>query len=127
MIREELHYTAEHEWVLAAGADLVRIGITDYAQNQLGDVVFVELPDVGTAVKAGDAFGEVESTKSRSDLVAPVTGEVVAVNADLAEQPELVNSDPYGTGWMLELRVDGRSEDAVVELLDAAGYAKTIA
>jgi glycine cleavage system H protein len=127
MIRDELHYTPEHHWVLATGADLVRVGVTDYAQNQLGDVVAVELPDVGTAVRAGDVFGEVESTKSRSDVVAPVTGEVVVVNTDLAEQPELVNADPYGAGWMLELRVDGRTEDAVLDLLDAAGYAKSIA
>jgi glycine cleavage system H protein len=127
MIPEELHYTAEHEWARPAGTDLVRIGITDYAQNQLGDVVFVELPDVGTTVRAGEAFGEVESTKSRSDLIAPVTGQVAAVNTELTDRPELVNTDPYGIGWMLELRVEGRAEESVAGLLDAAGYSRAIA
>ena len=98
-----LRYTAEHEWVRADG-DTVRVGITSFAQEALGDVVYVSLPTVGDAVAAGDTCGEVESTKSVSDLYAPVSGEVTAVNAALDATPELVNSDPYGEGWMYELR-----------------------
>ncbi|MBO0839625.1 MAG: glycine cleavage system protein GcvH [Sciscionella sp.] len=120
MTPEDLKYTAEHEWIARTGADSVRIGITDFAQNQLGDVVFVQLPDVGEQVTAGQALGEVESTKSVSDVYAPLDGEVIARNETLDERPELVNSDPYGEGWMLELRL---SDPAAVEkLLDAAGY-----
>ena len=98
-----LRYTAEHEWVRADG-DTLRVGITSFAQEALGDVVYVSLPAVGDAVVAGDTCGEVESTKSVSDLYAPVSGEVTAVNAALDATPELVNSDPYGEGWMYELR-----------------------
>ena len=98
-----LRYTAEHEWLRTEG-DTVRIGITSFAQEALGDVVFVSLPAVGDSVSAGDTCGEVESTKSVSDLYAPVTGEVTAVNPALDATPELVNTDPYGEGWMYEMR-----------------------
>lgn len=122
-IPPELTYTAEHEWVQRVGDDTVRVGITDFAQSSLGDVVFVQLPDVGTDVTAGDSFGEVESTKSVSDLYSPVTAKVVAVNGDLEGSPQLVNSDPYGEGWLVELQADA---DALAgelgALLDADGY-----
>ena len=123
MVPEGLQYTAEHEWISssdAAGADTVRVGITDHAQEQLGDVVFVQLPDVGATVTAGDPLAEVESTKSVSEIYAPLAGEVTAVNPSLTDAPELVNSDPYGSGWMFELRLaDPATRE---ELLDAAGY-----
>jgi glycine cleavage system H protein len=122
-IPPDLSYTAEHEWVLRTGDDTVRVGITDYAQSALGDVVFVQLPDVGADVTAGESFGEVESTKSVSDLFAPVSAKVVAVNEDLDGSPELVNSDPDGAGWLVDLRVEaGSLEDALGTLLDADGY-----
>ena len=126
MVPEGLQYTSEHEWVVDArgasssGDAVVRIGITDYAQDQLGDVVFVQLPEVGATVSAGDPVSEVESTKSVSEIYAPLSGEVTAVNDALSENPELVNSDPYGSGWMLELRLDDRSD--LDDLLDADGY-----
>ena len=103
-IPADLRYTPEHEWVRVTGDGTVRVGITDFAQSSLGDVVFVQLPDVGSEVAAGESFGEVESTKSVSDLYAPVTAKVIAVNGDLESNPQLVNSDPYGQGWLLELR-----------------------
>lgn len=118
MVPDDLQYTAEHEWVQERDGGLVRVGITDHAQRQLGDVVFVQLPEVGATLAAGDAMGEVESTKSVSELFAPVGGEVTAVNAALEADPGLVNSGPYDDGWMVELRPVG---DAT-ELLDAAGY-----
>jgi glycine cleavage system H protein len=122
-IPADLSYTEEHEWVQRTGDDTVRVGITDYAQAALGDVVFVQLPDVGTEVTAGESFGEVESTKSVSDLYAPVTAKVVAVNGDLEGSPQLVNSDPYGEGWLVDLQVDAASLDAGLDgLLDADGY-----
>jgi glycine cleavage system H protein len=126
-IPAELSYTAEHEWVLRTGADTVRVGITDFAQDALGDVVFVQLPDVGTEVTAGEAFGEVESTKSGSDLFAPITATVAAVNGELDGDPQLVNSDPYGQGWLLELRVDGDTlDEGLAALLDADAYRGTL-
>lgn len=119
MIPEDLRYTTDHEWVRTEG-DVVRVGVTDYAQDALGDIVFVTLPDVGAQVSAGDACGEVESTKSVSDLYAPLTGTVVERNEALDASPELVNSDPYGEGWMLAIRPqDAGAADA---LLDAAAY-----
>ncbi len=122
-IPADLSYTAEHEWVRRTGDDTVRVGITDFAQSALGDVVFVQLPDVGADVAAGDSFGEVESTKSVSDLYAPVTAKVVAVNGDLEGDPQLVNSDPYGAGWLVEFQVETGALEAVLgELLDADGY-----
>ena len=127
-IPADLRYTAEHEWVRRAGDDAVRVGITDFAQSSLGDVVFVQLPAVGTALTAGETFGEVESTKSVSDLYAPVSGTVVAVNGDLEGNPQLVNSDPYGQGWLLELQADGDTlETGLGALLDADGYRETLA
>jgi glycine cleavage system H protein len=126
-IPAELHYTAEHEWVLRTGADTVRVGITDFAQDALGDVVFVQLPDVGTEVTAGEAFGEVESTKSVSDLFAPLTATVAAVNGELDGDPQLVNADPYGQGWLLELRADGDTlDEGLAALLDADAYRGTL-
>jgi len=118
-VPEELRYSSDHEWARREG-DRVRIGITDYAQDALGDVVFVQLPDVGTVVKAGDAFGEIESTKSVSDIYAPVSGAVVAVNDALTSEPELVNRDPYGDGWLCEIEMSDASE--LDGLLDAAAY-----
>jgi glycine cleavage system H protein len=126
-IPAELYYTEEHEWVQRTGDDTVRVGITDYAQSALGDVVFVQLPDVGTEVTAGESFGEVESTKSVSDLYAPISAKVVAVNGDLEANPQVVNSDPYGDGWLIDLQIDGSSlEDALAGLLDADGYRATV-
>ena len=122
-IPADLHYTEEHEWVQRTGDDTVRVGITDYAQSALGDVVFVQLPDVGAEVTAGESFGEVESTKSVSDLYAPVTAKVIAVNGDLEGTPQLVNSDPYGEGWLVELQADAAAlADGLRVLLDADGY-----
>ncbi|RBM22603.1 glycine cleavage system protein GcvH [Prauserella sp. PE36] len=117
---EELRYTEEHEWVAVRGGETVRVGITEYAQDQLGDVVFVDLPEVGRQVDAGDVFGEVESTKSVSELFAPLDGEIVAVNDAVSESPELINSDPYGEGWLIEIRLDDAS--TVEGLLDAEAY-----
>jgi glycine cleavage system H protein len=126
-IPPELHYTAEHEWVLRTETCTVRVGITDFAQSSLGDVVFVQLPEVGAEVTAGESFGEVESTKSVSDLYAPVSAKVVAVNSDLDANPQLVNSEPYGQGWLVELSADaGTLDDGIATLLDAEGYRQTI-
>jgi glycine cleavage system H protein len=126
-IPADLYYTEEHEGVQKTGDDTVRVGITDYAQSALGDVVFVQLPDVGAEVTAGESFGEVESTKSVSDLYAPVSAKVVAVNGDLEGNPQLVNSDPYGDGWLLELQVDAAAlADGLAALLDADGYRATV-
>ena len=120
MYPEDLKYTAEHEWVKADGEGPVRVGITDFAQDALGDIVYVQLPDVGSTVRAGDACGELESTKSVSDLFAPVNGTVTAVNEALADQPDLVNSDPYGEGWLLDIEVEDAAE--VEALMDAETY-----
>jgi len=126
-IPADLRYTAEHEWVRRTGEDTVRVGITDFAQSSLGDVVFVQLPAVGNQVSAGDSFGEVESTKSVSDLYAPVTATVAAVNPELVGDPGLVNSDPYGGGWLLELRADSEDLDREwAALLDADAYRQTV-
>jgi glycine cleavage system H protein len=115
-----LLYTTDHEWVDARGGT-IRIGITDYAQDALGDVVYVALPTVGTAYRAGDSLGEIESTKSVSDIYAPVIGTVVAVNPLLADQPELINSDPYGDGWICEIELS--EPDQLATLLTEADYA----
>ncbi|GAA1204210.1 glycine cleavage system protein GcvH [Pseudonocardia alaniniphila] len=121
MIPEDLRYTEAHEWVRDLGDGVVRIGITDHAQSQLGDVVFVQLPAVGDTVTAGAAVGEVESTKSVSDIYAPVSGTVVAVNDSLENSPELINSGPYQAGWMMDVRL---ADDAAAlgDLLDATAY-----
>lgn len=119
MYPEDLKYTAEHEWV-KAGEGPARVGITDFAQDALGDIVFVQLPEVGAVVRAGDSCGELESTKSVSDLFAPVNGTVRAVNEALADQPDLVNTDPYGEGWLLDIDVD--DDEEVAALMDADTY-----
>jgi glycine cleavage system H protein len=123
----ELHYTAEHEWVRLDG-DMASIGITDYAQKALGDVVYVSLPSAGTPVAAGEPCGEVESTKSVSDIYSPVDGEVAEVNEELNDDPALVNADPYGAGWLFRVRVAGGeqaggmlSADEYAELTKDAG------
>lgn len=121
MVPEQLRYTAEHEWAVAAG-DRVRVGITHYAQDALGDIVFLTLPEVGAQFAAGDAVGEVESTKSVSEIYAPVSGTVVAVNDAAVAAPEVLNDDPYGDGWLLELAPS--EPDALSGLLDAARYRK---
>lgn len=122
MIPDDLRYTAEHEWVREPGEaeGSLRIGITDYAQDQLGDIVYVQLPEVGLPITAGEPIGELESTKSVSDVYAPVSGEVVARNEALDDAPELVNSDPYGAGWLFEV-VPSKSTE-LDELLDAVAY-----
>ena len=118
-VPDDLRYSVDHEWVRVEG-DVVRIGITDYAQDALGDVVYVQVPAVGTSVVAGQSFSEVESTKSVSDIYAPVSGTVVAVNDDLAAGPDVLNSDPYGAGWICEIEM---SDPADLDgLLDAIGY-----
>lgn len=117
---QDLRYTAEHEWVRAGSEGVVRIGITDFAQDALGDVVYVSLPSVGDTLGAGDSSGEVESTKSVSDLYAPLAGQVVAVNEALATTPELVNSDPYGQGWMYDVLLS--EAGAAESLLDLEAY-----
>jgi glycine cleavage system H protein len=117
---DDLRYTAEHEWVQQREDGVVRVGITAYAQDALGDVVFVTLPEDGTPVAPGQACGEVESTKSVSDIFAPITGTVTARNAALDANPELVNSSPYGEGWMFEVRPDDPA--SVDSLLDAESY-----
>lgn len=117
-VPEDLSFTDQHEWIVATGEGTVRFGITDYAQDALGDIVYIDLPKVGQALTAGQSCGEVESTKSVSEIYAPVSGEVIGVNAALADAPETVNSDPYAEGWMVEVRVEGESE----QILDAAAY-----
>ena len=124
-IPESLHYTKEHEYVKATDdASVVVVGITDYAQGELGDVVYVELPKVGAKLNAHDVFGTIEAVKAVSELYSPLAGEVVEVNARLDGEPALVNSDPYGDGWMIKLRVAGGADRSA--LLDAAAYAKLI-
>jgi glycine cleavage system H protein len=115
-VPEELQYTKSHEWVRTEG-DTATIGITDHAQDELGDVVFVELPEVGTTFDAGDSFGTVESVKAVSDLYTPVGGEVVEVNEALNDQPEKINEDPYGEGWIVKLSVSDEGD-----LLSASDY-----
>jgi glycine cleavage system H protein len=119
LIPEDLRYTTEHEWV-APGTPAVKVGITQFAQDALGDIVFVQLPDAGTEVEAGQAFGEVESTKSVSEIYAPFTGTVVSRNDQLADQPELINTDPYGAGWLVQ--IEPSDPAAIDDLLDAAAY-----
>lgn len=119
-IPTDLRYTKEHEWARREEDDLVRVGITDWAQGQLGDVVYVDLPATNAVVSTGQPFGEVESTKSVSDLYAPMSGTVVERNEELDERPELVNEDPYGDGWLVAIKPDDPA--AIDELLDAAGY-----
>jgi glycine cleavage system H protein len=122
---EDRRYTDQHEWALVQDSDgegtVLRVGITDHAQDALGDIVFVQLPSVGDEVSPGTPMGEVESTKSVSDVYAPVTGVVTAVNDALGDAPETINADPYGAGWLVDIRVGGNG-DPTAELLDAAAY-----
>jgi glycine cleavage system H protein len=122
IVPDELRYTAEHEWVAIDGT-VASVGITDYAQNSLGDVVYVSIPAAGTAVTAGEPCGEVESTKSVSDIYSPVDGEVIEANPEIEDDPGLVNSDPYGAGWLMRIRLadDGPQAD---DLLTAEQYAE---
>jgi glycine cleavage system H protein len=120
VIPEDLRYTAQHEWVAGDGSGPVRVGITHFAQDALGDIVYVQLPEEGSAVQAGEPLGEVESTKSVSEIYAPLSGTVVARNATLADEPELINAEPYAAGWLLEITPDDPA--AVAALLDAAAY-----
>ncbi|MGH3444167.1 MAG: glycine cleavage system protein GcvH [Nocardioidaceae bacterium] len=129
MYPEDLKYTPEHEWVRSPGspgsdASTVRVGITDYAQDALGDIVYVSLPEADAEIAAGAAVGELESTKSVSDVYAPLSGTVVARNESLESSPELVNSDPYGEGWLLEIRLS--DPEAIGTLMDAAAYQASI-
>lgn len=131
MPAEDLTYTAEHEWIAVVGSGddaVLRVGITAYAQEALGDIVFVTLPAVGTELTAGQSLGEVESTKSVSDVYAPVAGTITAVNEQLDASPELVNADPFGEGWMIEIKPSAGVEQALATegLLDAAGYAALV-
>jgi glycine cleavage system H protein len=123
-IPDELRYSSDHEWASSEDGGRVRVGITDYAQDALGDVVYVELPAVGSKVTAGESFGEIESTKSVSDLYAPVSGTVVEVNTDLADGPDRINSDPYGEGWICVIEPDDST--ALESLLDAGAYQRLI-
>jgi glycine cleavage system H protein len=117
---EDLKYTKEHEWARDEGSGRVRVGITDYAQDALGDVVYVDVPETGTEVRGGEPFGEVESTKSVSDVYAPVSGTVIERNGALEEHPELVNQDPYGDGWMIA--IEAADPAALDQLMDADAY-----
>jgi glycine cleavage system H protein len=123
---DDRRYTDQHEWALVQGTDgtstVVRIGITDHAQDALGDIVFVQLPEVGAEVAPGTAIGEVESTKSVSDFYAPVPGVVAAVNERLTDAPETINADPYGAGWLVDIAVPGEGGDPIGQLLDADAY-----
>ena len=122
---DDRRYTDQHEWALVQGDDggatVVRVGLTDHAQDALGDIVYVQLPEVGEEVAPGNAIGEVESTKSVSDVYSPVSGVVAAVNERLADAPETINADPYGEGWLVEIRVEGEG-DPTEALLDAEAY-----
>lgn len=126
VIPEDLLYTKEHEWVKVVGERLVRVGITDYAQKSLKDIVFASLPEVGSEVKQGDVLGSVESVKAVSDVYSPVTGKVVRVNERLREEPELINKSPYDEGWIAELEVVSFEEDRR-SLLSADEYRRTVA
>lgn len=123
-IPSELKYTASHEWVRSEGNGIYTVGITEHAQGLLGDMVFVELPEVGETVATGDDVAVAESVKAASDIYAPITGEVVEVNEDLEDAPELVNSDAFGDGWMFKIQIEDESE--VESLLDAEGYENSI-
>ena len=117
---QELKYTSEHEWAAVEDGDRVRVGITDFAQDALGDVVYVEVPEEGTDVRAGEPFGEVESTKSVSDIFSPVSGRVLERNALLSDSPELVNEDPYGRGWLVVIQMNDAGD--LESLMDAEAY-----
>ena len=121
----ELKYAASHEWIRDEGNGIYTVGISEHAQELLGDMVFVDLPDVGDNVSAGDDVAVAESVKAASDIYAPIAGEIVAVNEELEDSPELVNSDPYGDGWLFKIKIDDDSD--LANLLDADGYSESIA
>jgi glycine cleavage system H protein len=121
-VKDQLLYSKEHEWVEVIGDHAIRIGITDFAQSQLGDIVFVELPEIGTEVLSEASLGNIESVKTVSDLYAPVSGVVTKVNTILLDQPETVNSDPFGDGWMVELKIDESTKETLSKLLSADQY-----
>lgn len=122
-IPAELKYTEEHEWARKEGGQIV-VGITDYAQSELGDVVYLDLPAVGTHFKQNDAFGSIEAVKAASDLYMPISGDIVAVNTALTDAPETINADPYGEGWMVKIKIE--REDEFTSLLDAGKYKEHI-
>jgi glycine cleavage system H protein len=122
-VKEGLYYTEEHEWAEPTGAGTVRIGITDFAQNQLGDIVFVEFPEVGVTVEAEQPMGTIESVKTVSELNSPVSGKVIKVNGALIDSPELLNSEPYGSGWIVEVEVEGDLPETLGRLQTAEQYA----
>ncbi|MCY4474547.1 MAG: glycine cleavage system protein GcvH [Chloroflexi bacterium] len=124
MYPDDLKYSSEHEWARVGNGDVAEVGITNFAQDTLGDVVFVELPEIGSKVDQFDKFGEIESVKAVSDLFSPVSGTVTAVNEELEQSPELVNSDPYGDGWIMEVQLDDPSE--LDELMDSQTYQGTL-
>lgn len=124
-VPKELKYAPSHEWIRDEGDGVYTVGITEHAQDLLGDMVFVELPEVGDNVAAGDDCAVAESVKAASDIYAPVGGEVVAINEDLEDSPELVNSDPYGDGWLFKIKIDDDGD--LANLLDADGYSESIA
>jgi glycine cleavage system H protein len=123
-IPDDLKYSSEHEWLRIEG-DVARVGITDYAQDQLGDIVYVDLPHVGETVKFMGKFGEIESVKVASEIFSPASGEIAEINSALDQSPELVNKDPYGEGWLVAIRLSDASEAG--KLLDAAGYGQLVA
>lgn len=123
IVPSDLHFTKEHEWVAStSSANIFRVGITDYAQSALGDIVYVQLPKVGQVVKAGEVCGEIESTKSVSEIYSPLTGEVSAVNLDLEGAPEVINSEPYGSGWILEIAISTDASSIPSDLLSGEEY-----
>jgi glycine cleavage system H protein len=121
-IRENLVYSDDHEWALKVDGNVVRVGISDHAQCQLGDIVFVELPEAGAVVAAGDSIGTIESVKTVSELYSPVSGTITKVNTSLEDQPELVNGEPYEGGWIIEVEVEGELEEALGKLLTSEAY-----
>ncbi|MFT4126450.1 MAG: glycine cleavage system protein GcvH [Gordonia sp. (in: high G+C Gram-positive bacteria)] len=125
----DLSYTAEHEWIRPVSPTSVRVGITDFAQDQLGDIVFVTLPEVGTEIVAGESFAEIDSPKSTNEIFGPISGTVSAVNDELESTPDLVNSEPYDSGWLVEIAVDDAADldSQLADLLDADGYRDVIA
>ena len=119
LVPENLRYTKEHEWIAELSSTKFRIGITDYAQSALGDIVYIQLPKIGTEVKANSVCGEVESTKSVSEIYAPISGKVVSVNNNLDSKPEIINSDPYGDGWIVEIEISSiKLEETLLSALD---------
>ncbi len=124
-VPDHLHYTASHEWIDSTDADAVPMGISDHAQQELTDVVFLELPEVGRSISKGEAFAVIESVKAANDIYAPVSGEIVEVNETLVEAPEPINTDPYGDGWMVKIRLSDPSE--IESLMNAESYREHIA